>query len=59
MGFVEVMLGNRDERVKINSQAEIFPILLCETLKGFFELFVSHGLPKNMELTKLGPAGEL
>ena len=53
MGFVEVMLGNRDERVKINSQAEIFPILLCETLKGFFELFVSHGLPKNMELTKL------
>lgn len=53
MGFVEVILGNPDERVKLNSQAELFPILLCETLKGFFELFVSHGLPKDMEIAEL------
>lgn len=53
MGFVEVILGKPDERVKLNSQAELFPILLCETLKGFFELFVSHGLPKDIEIAEL------
>jgi hypothetical protein len=52
MGIVEVMLGNQDERVKIISQAEIFPVLLCETLKGFFELFASHGLPNDINIAK-------
>lgn len=47
MGVVELKLGNNDERPIIKSQGIIFPVLLCETIRGFFELFISHGLPKN------------
>jgi len=46
MGTVEVTLGGEDEVVRIDSQGLIFPILLSETVRGFMELFASHGLPK-------------
>jgi hypothetical protein len=46
IGNVEVFLGNDENKVIIKSQATIFPILLFETIRGFFELFISHGLPK-------------
>lgn len=46
MGTVEVTLGGEDEVVRIDSQGLIFPILLSETIRGFMELFASHGLPK-------------
>lgn len=46
MGTVEVTLGSEDEVVRIDSQGLIFPILLSETVRGFMELFASHGLPK-------------
>ena len=42
---VEVMLGNNGEKTEINVQGLIFPYLLQETFRGFFELFASHGLP--------------
>ena len=50
LGTVEVALGNDDEKVLISAQGVIFPILVCETFRGFFELFISHGLPKDREL---------
>lgn len=47
MGTVEVSLGMTDEKVKIDAQGEIFPVLLSETIRGFMELFISHGLPSD------------
>lgn len=49
MGTVEVSLGMRDEKPKIEVQGMIFPVLLSESIRGFMELFISHGLPKNRE----------
>lgn len=50
LGTVEVSLGNEDEKVLITAQGVVFPILVCEAFRGFFELFISHGLPKDKEL---------
>lgn len=47
MGTVEIILGNEKEKVRINAQGEIFPVLLSECVRGFMELFASHGLPKD------------
>ena len=44
---VEVMLGSGEEKTEINVQGLIFPYLLQETFRGFFELFASHGLPED------------
>ena len=46
LGTVEVTLGCNNEKINIESQGVIFPILLCELIRGFMELFISHGLPK-------------
>lgn len=53
LGIVELKLGHEDEKPQIKSQGVIFPILLSETIKGFMELFISHGLPKDMNTTKI------
>lgn len=53
MGTVVVEFGTEDEMVQITSQGEIFPVLLSETLRGFMELFVSHGLPKEKKMADL------
>ena len=57
-GTFELRLGTDDEKCSIESQGEIFPILLCETIRGFLELFISHGLPedKNVAISILGKA---
>ena len=47
MGTVEVSLATEDSKVKIEAQGVIFPILLTELIRGFMELFTSHGLPKD------------
>ena len=44
---VEVELGREGEKTYINVQGLIFPYLLTETIRGFFELFASHGLPSD------------
>lgn len=44
---VEVKLGNKNKKTTIKSQGIIFPFLLFDTFKGFFELFGSHGLPES------------
>lgn len=53
MGTVSVIMGDADEKVKIKAQAQIFPVLLCELIHGFMELFISHGLPENLEKAKV------
>lgn len=45
LGTVEVFFGGEDDKVKIKGQGMIFPVLLSEMIRGFMELFVSHGLP--------------
>lgn len=47
--YVEVILGRQGEKTEIKSQGLIFPFLLNETIRGFFELFASHGLPQDNE----------
>lgn len=46
-GIVNVTLGNEDTKTIIDVQAMNFPILLSESIRGFMELFASHGLPKD------------
>ena len=46
-GCVEVTLGGKKDKVKILAQGIIFPFLLHELIKGFLELFASHGLPSD------------
>lgn len=53
LGTVNVEFGNEDEQVRITAQGVIFPVLLSETLRGFMELFVSHGLPKNKKMAEI------
>ena len=49
-GVVNVTLGNETTKSKIDVEAMTFPILLSESIKGFMELFASHGLPKRKDL---------
>lgn len=48
IGLVELSLSTSDRKPKIDAQGVIFPILLSELIKGFMELFISHGLPKDL-----------
>lgn len=48
-GNVDVFIPSGNGTVSIKAQAIIFPILLSETIKGLFELAISHGLPNNIE----------
>lgn len=50
--YVEVILGRKGEKTEIHSQGIVFPLLVIETIRGFLELFASHGLPKDNELAK-------
>ena len=52
IGLVNVKYGPSDELVTISVQATIFPVLLCELVRGLMELFSSHGLPKATERTE-------
>ena len=47
--YVAVNLGGDNERTKIDAVGIIFPYLLRETIRGFMELFSSHGLPDDNE----------
>lgn len=45
--YVEVNLGRMGHKTEIKSQALIFPFLIQESIRGFLELFASHGLPED------------
>lgn len=51
-GVVLVKLGNEKQQTNIESKAQCLPILLYETMKGLFELFISHGLPSDRQLSE-------
>lgn len=48
-GYVEVMLGRGKDKTEITAQGMIFPYLLHDSIRGFMELFASHGLPKDVK----------
>ena len=48
-GVVNVKLGSSNELVTISAEGTIFPILLCELVRGLMELFSSHGLPQDRQ----------
>lgn len=50
IGTFELSLGDEDTLPRISAQGEIFPILLSETIRGFLELFISHGLPSDKRI---------
>lgn len=45
--YVEVILGNKNKKSIIKPQAIIYPYLVRESIRGFLELFMSHGLPED------------
>lgn len=49
IGIVRVEFGAHGELTTVSAQGVIFPVLLSELIRGFMELFSSHGLPKEME----------
>ena len=44
-GIVTVELGDDEKKNRLTANALNFPILLYETIKGFLEMCVAHGLP--------------
>ena len=53
IGTVEVSLGNEESKVKIEAQGVILPVLMSELIRGFMELFISHGLPKDRRMATI------
>ena len=45
-GMVEVKLCGPGKRTLIEAFGTTFPVMLCESIRGFMELFSSHGLPE-------------
>jgi hypothetical protein len=43
--YVDTDLGEGEKKTEIYAQALVYPLLLQETFRGFFELFGSYGLP--------------
>lgn len=52
LGINCLTFGKPDEKPKISAQGIVFPSLLVESIKGFMDLFSSHGLPKDKEQMK-------
>lgn len=45
---VETLIGKQDEQTIISSQGLVYPLLLQETYRGFFEMFAANGLPDDI-----------
>jgi len=50
--YVEVRLGQAENKTSIDVQGIIFPLLFQDAIKGMFELFSAHGLPKDIAKAK-------
>lgn len=46
-GISYLTIGNENTKNKIIVEAEIFPILLHESVRGFLEMFAAYGLPSS------------
>jgi hypothetical protein len=53
ISYVGVHLGHGNNKTVIRSQGLIFPYLLRETIRGFMELFSSHGLPEDNQKAQM------
>lgn len=53
IGANVVKLSEPNNIVQIIAQGKIFPVLFAETVRGFMELFASHGLPKDISKAML------
>lgn len=51
-GYVDVSLGNDVTPTKIDAKAIICPILMVELVRGCMELWISHGLPDDIDSAK-------
>jgi hypothetical protein len=49
-GIVTVELGDNEKKNRLTASALNFPILLYETIKGFLEMCVAHGLPEDNDM---------
>ena len=49
-GIVTVELGDDEKKNRLTATALNFPILLYETIKGFLEMCVAHGLPEDNDM---------
>lgn len=47
--YVLTDIGQPDEKTVIDAQALVYPLLLQETYRGFFEMFSTHGLPSDIK----------
>ena len=50
VGTSIVELGNDDTKNRLVAKGTTFPILVYETIKGFLEMCVAHGLPEDRRL---------
>lgn len=50
--FVEVHVGFNGKKSTIEAQGVIFPLMLHDAIKGFFELFSVYGLPSDTDKAK-------
>ncbi len=46
-GISYLTIGNETTKNKILVEAEIFPVLLYESIRGFLEMFAAYGLPSS------------
>lgn len=46
-GISHLTIGNEQTKNKVVAEAEIFPILLYESIRGFLEMFAAYGLPSS------------
>lgn len=46
-GVSYLRIGNENTKNKITVEAEIFPVLLFESVRGFLEMFAAYGLPSS------------
>ena len=53
ISYVGVHLGHGNNKTVIRAQGLIFPYLLRETIRGFMELFSSHGLPEDNQKAQM------
>jgi hypothetical protein len=48
-GISYLTIGNENTKNKIMIEAEIFPVLLYESIRGFLEMFAAYGLPSSKQ----------
>ena len=51
-GISYLTIGDENTKNKITVEAEIFPVMLFESVKGFLEMFAAYGLPSSKKECK-------